>query len=313
MMRRGLAVVFAGVACLVTRSDRAFPAPPDSAAHGVARPASPTTPDPSLGVVYVCPMDPDVRAHEEATCRRCGMALVAGIPDPVEFPLDLQVIPPVPSPGRPAVLEFVVRDPWKNRPVPTFNLVHEKLFHAFVVSEDLRYFQHGHPALVADGLFQYALKLPTSGMYRVLSDFYPAGAMPQLTTSTFIVPGPAPKPAEFRRDDSPRAGVNIHVALETIPGQPTAGNRTQMRFTIDAPRGLQQYLGAWGHMLVASDDLIDMMHEHPFRSDGPQVEFEVSFPRARSYRVWVQFQSDQVVNTVHFDLPVVLADAVSGP
>jgi hypothetical protein len=311
VQKPSVAIVVVSAACLLTRSDRAFPAPPDSAARGIAQPASTTTPDPSLGVVYVCPMDPDVRAHGEGRCRRCGMALVAGIPDPIEFPLDLNVIPPVLTPGQPAVLQFVVHDPWKNRPVPQFNLVHEQLFHAFVVSEDLRFFQHGHPSLVADGVFQYAITPPGPGMYRVLSDFYPAGAMPQLTTGTFFVPGPPPQPAAFRRGDSPQQGTNMHVALETIPGQPTAGNRTQLRFTIDAGKELQPYLGAWGHMLAASDDLIDMMHEHPFRTDGSQVEFEIAFPRSRTYRVWVQFQSDQVVNTVHFDVPVISSEAES--
>ena len=29
------------------------------------------------------------------------------------------------------------------------------------------------------------------------------------------------------------------------------------------------------------------------------------FPRPQTYRVWVQFQRDGVVNTVHFDVPVV--------
>jgi hypothetical protein len=58
-------------------------------------------------------------------------------------------------------------------------------------------------------------------------------------------------------------------------------------------------------MLGVSQDLIDMMHEHPFLSDGgPQMEFEVVFPRAGAYRLWVQFQSDDIVNTVHFDVPV---------
>lgn len=59
-------------------------------------------------------------------------------------------------------------------------------------------------------------------------------------------------------------------------------------------------------MLAASEDLIDMMHEHPYRADGgPEVEFEVAFPRPHTYRIWVQFQRDGVVNTVHFDVPVV--------
>jgi hypothetical protein len=34
------------------------------------------------------------------------------------------------------------------------------------------------------------------------------------------------------------------------------------------------------------------------------VEFEVVFPQSSVYRMWVQFQRDGVVNTVHFDVPV---------
>jgi hypothetical protein len=37
---------------------------------------------------------------------------------------------------------------------------------------------------------------------------------------------------------------------------------------------------------------------------GPRIEFEVVFPRSRAYRLWVQFQKDGIVNTVHFDVPV---------
>jgi hypothetical protein len=58
-------------------------------------------------------------------------------------------------------------------------------------------------------------------------------------------------------------------------------------------------------MLAASNDLIDLMHEHPYRTDeGPLVEFEVTFPRPITYRVWVQFQRKGVVNTVHYDVDV---------
>lgn len=63
-------------------------------------------------------------------------------------------------------------------------------------------------------------------------------------------------------------------------------------------------------MLAASDDLIDMIHTHPFLADGSaQIQFDLNFPRARNYRVWVQLQRKGVVNTVHFDLPVVKAPA----
>jgi hypothetical protein len=78
-----------------------------------------------------------------------------------------------------------------------------------------------------------------------------------------------------------------------------------MRFGVSPGDGLEKYLGAWGHMLAASDDLIDMMHTHPFIADGsPQMQFSVVFPRSRVYRVWVQFQRNGIVNTAHFDVPV---------
>jgi len=78
-----------------------------------------------------------------------------------------------------------------------------------------------------------------------------------------------------------------------------------LRFTLDPADGLEKYLGAWAHMLAASNDLIDMIHQHPFRVDEQQmVEFEIVFPRPQPYRIWVQFQRKGVVNTAHFDVPV---------
>ena len=106
-------------------------------------------------------------------------------------------------------MQFFVHDPWKDRPVSSYNIVHEKLFHAFVVSEDLQFFRHAHPTLAADGLFQLPIVLPRAGMYRVLGDFYPAGATPQLNARTIFVPGDAPAPVQLARDYSPKSGANM--------------------------------------------------------------------------------------------------------
>jgi hypothetical protein len=289
--------------CLLASSDRSVKT--DAAAQQPPELQSLAPPDPAQGAVFVCPMDPDVRSYRAGVCRRCGMTLVAGIPEPVEFHLDTRVIPSAPEPHHPAALQFLVHDPWKERPVGTFNVVHERYFHAFVVSEDLAFFEHGHPTLVADGVFQYPMTFPKSGMYRVLSDFYPIGATPQLATTTVYVPGEPSVPARLTRDYSPKTGTNMRVSLITIPERPVVGNRTQLRFTVDDATGLERYLGAWGHMLAVSGDLIDMMHEHPYFADGgPQEEFHVVFPRPQTYRVWVQFQKNGVVNTVHFDVLV---------
>jgi len=254
--------------------------------------------------VYVCPMDPDVRSNGAGKCRRCGMALVAGIPDPVEFHLDLTTAPSPPQPNRTTTLAFAVHDPWKDRPVHDFVAVHEKLFHAFVVSEDLRFFVHAHPVIHGDGVFTLPVVLPSGGMFRVLGDFYPDGATPQLITETLFVPGAGGGPPALARDYSTKTDRNMSVSLDVLPEQATAGTRTRMTFHVDPADGFEKYLGAWGHMLAASDDLIDMIHLHPIRADGADVQFGVVFPRPHPYRVWVQFQRKGVVNTVHFDVPV---------
>src|SRR5580700_3273175 len=93
-------------------------------------------------LVYQCPMDPDVRSNKEGVCSRCGMKLKAGIPEPVEFPMDLKLTPRAPRPGAKTELEFTVRDPQNDRQIEHFEIVHEKLFHMFVVSRDMKFFVH---------------------------------------------------------------------------------------------------------------------------------------------------------------------------
>ena len=255
--------------------------------------------------VYVCPMDPDVRGHNPGTCPRCGMKLVSGIPEVAEYTMELKVTPGAPKPMQPASLDFTVRDPWKSLPVSKFQFVHERLFHMFVVSQDMEFFLHDHPTLGEDGDFHYKLGFPKPGMYRIVGDFYPDGATPQLIPKTVIVPGKGPAPATLARDYSAKTAANLEVQLVTEPAQPIAGMKTQMHFRLNPADGIEKYLGAWGHMLAASDDLVDLSHEHPFIADGgPRMQFNVVFARPRGYRVWVQFQRKGVVNTAHFDVPV---------
>jgi len=256
--------------------------------------------------VFICPMDPDVRSNQPGSCRRCGMKLREGIPEPVEFHLDLALTPRAVKPNQTEQLKFSVHDPWKDRPVKDFQIVHEKLFHMFVVSQDLQFFVHDHPVFQpADGDFVYNLAFPKPGMYRVLGDFYPDGATPQLIAKTVLVQGTPPAQVPLPRDYSAKQMENMQVEMTTDPPQPIAAQKTQIYFRLSPADGLEKYIGAWAHMLAASDDLIDMIHTHPFIADGgPQIQFSLDFPRARTYRVWVQFQRNGVVNTAHFDIPV---------
>jgi len=256
--------------------------------------------------VWVCPMDPDVRSSLPGVCPRCGMKLTDKVPEATEYHMDLSTSPRTIEPGQPVQLTFAIHDPWKGRPVTSFQVVHEKLFHMFVVSQDLEFFLHNHPVFQPDASFRYDnLTLPKPGMYRVLGDFYPDGATPQLIAKTMFVAGTPPAAVHLSRDYSPKDANNLQVEFRTEPPQAVAGLKTQLHFTIKPADGFEKYLDAWGHMLAASEDLIDLIHTHPFIADGgPNVQFNLTFPRPGNYRVWVQFQRNGVVNTAHFDIPV---------
>jgi hypothetical protein len=252
-------------------------------------------------------MDKDVRAKGPGKCPRCGMPLVVGIPDAAEYPVKLKTVPRRVVPGQDTTLELSIHDPKSDKIVTDLQLIHERKFHLFIVSQDLTHFMHEHPELGSDGIFRYKTKFPKPGMYRILSDFYPNGGTPQMIAESLIVPGPGMKleAPKLEADLRPQKGENIQVSLEMEPKQPIAGLKTLMFFKITPHEGLQQYLAAWGHMMASSWDSVDMIHNHPFIADGgPQVQFNMIFPRPGVYRVWVQFQRQGVVNTVAFNVPV---------
>jgi hypothetical protein len=258
-------------------------------------------------LVYQCPMDPNVRQNTPGKCPICGMELRSGIPEPVEFPMDFSVSPLPVKLGAKETLTFAIRDPENGKLVEHFQTVHERLFHLFVVGTDLTFFIHDHPVYGEDHKFRYEVKFPNPGMYRVLGDFYPDGATPQLNAKTVLVPGPGAtmKQPVLTKDYSTKQMTNMKVTLTTEPPQPIAGMETRMFLHLEDTDGMELYLGAWAHMLAASDDVIDLMHSHPFQADGgPEMQFRVYFPRPHGYRIWFQFQKKGVVNTAYFDVPV---------
>lgn len=256
---------------------------------------------------FVCPMDRDVRSKSPGTCPRCGMKLVAGLPMPLEYPMDFRAHPPSLPAGREVTLEFRVLDPKTGRPITRFEIIHEKLFHLFLVSQDLEYFSHEHPVLGPDGWFRLKTRLPKPGVYRLLADFDPTGGTPQLAARTFSTAGWSAPLAGSIANPPPnlatQRGTNLSVSLTLDPEIPIAGKKTMLFFQVAPAEGLQQFIGAWAHLLAVSNDLIDTIHSHPFLADGgPRMQFNLFFPRAVPYRIWLQLQRDGVVNTVSFTL-----------
>ncbi len=267
------------------------------------------TSDGAAVVEFTCPMDRDVRSKTPGKCPKCGMKLEAGIPELVAYLLRLNIDPPQAPAGRPLHLTFRVSDPKTGAAVRDFQIVHERYFHLFTVSSDLEFFAHEHPELGRDGTFRHILTLPKPAHYKLLADFYPTGGTPQLIPKLITTAGYKKGLSEScthpAADLTPKQSANLEVSLTMEPPQPIAGKKTLLFFNLTPSDGLELYLGAWAHMLMASDDLLDADHTHPsIANGGPEVQFDVFFPREAMYRVWVQFQRLGQVNTVAFTIPV---------
>ncbi|MCX6621070.1 MAG: hypothetical protein NTY38_08310 [Acidobacteria bacterium] len=255
--------------------------------------------------LFICPMDTDVRSKLPGKCPKCGMALELGLKEPVEYRVAVEAAPRNFRAGAPVELRFRILEPVGGRAVRRFREVHEKLFHLFLLSEDLEFFLHEHPVLGGDGLFRLRTRLPKGGAYRLLCDFYPEAGTPQLIPKTLLVAGDRCGRAKLSRDMEPKKATNLEISLVADPAVPVAGKNTRLVFRLSPSEGLQPYLGAWGHLLAASEDSIDLIHTHPFLAGGgPEVQFDVIFPRAVPYRIWGQFQRAGEVNTAAFTLPV---------
>ena len=193
-------------------------------------------------------------------------------------------------------LRLHVTHPKTNKRIESFEETHEKLLHLFLISEDHRYFAHEHPTPEPNGYFRFHTKFPLPGFYRILTDFYPAGGTPQLLTAPLYVQGP---PQDIHQPETP----NLRVKLRTDPEKPIAGLKTMLFFELSPFEGVTPWLGAWGHLLSASADLLDLVHAHPaWEPYQNQVQFNLIFPRPGQYTLWAQFQRDAIVNTAKFQI-----------
>lgn len=283
---------------------------------------------------FFCPMHPEVTAADGGRCRKCGMALVAGDPyDTREYDVEFSTAPRAVKAGVPITIVLTVRHPGSGVSIRNFEVVHEKRYHLFVVSRDMEVFEHIHPEQQPDGRWAIEMTLPKPGYYQLLSDFLPTGGSPQFIGRTLVTTGFAgdlqSQAAQLEPDtvSSKTVGsITAHVQLE--PSILVAGQYGHLAFTLtDAATGtpvtdLQPYLGAFGHMLILSEDMRDYVHSHPFESPdsdiakgfgGPDVTFEGYLPRAGRYRAWSQFLRKGVVITVPFTFNVsTVEEAVRG-
>jgi len=280
---------------------------------------------------FGCPMHPELRAQVPGNCPRCGMALVRmgplGTPP---YRVALQTMPSDVRSGENVSLRFTITDPKTGKPVTDLTIVHDMPFHLFIVSEDLAYYDHIHPAVGADGAFVVDTSFPSPATYNLFCDFLPAGGLPQVVhlklTTTDVAPGLKPTPVRLTPDSSLTKTVDgIRFELTMEPPRAAAGKATAFIYhLVDVPSGLpvtnlEPYLGAWGHTLILSEDAERYLHCHPTQllppgvdraglSGGPEVAFNATLRQPGRHRLWSQFKRGGKVTTVSFTIDVASVD-----
>lgn len=214
-----------------------------------------------------------------------------------------------------SLLLSLTQEPGGN-PLGPVEVVHEKPFHVFIASSDLRHFAHVHPdvdpSLAAFGPLGVKYTPSQAGSHQVWVDFTPKGGFNHVVGMPFQVAGEAPaSPPPLVKDDLslPKLVDGYQVFLAKEP--------TGFIFTLRHPKGiptLQPYLGADGHAIAVREGSLDLVHAHPTgKAEAGQLTFQAAFPGAGLYKIWGEFMPDGQFIRVPFVVEVNQAEAALAP
>ena len=177
--------------------------------------------------------------------------------------------------GRAAPYVFRIVGP-DGKTVRDFDVEHERRLHLIVAGRFADApFLHLHPNLRPDGGWTVPLKLPVNGSYRVFADFTTGGE--RRTLAIDVAADGGPTPASVAWWDS------IYIVRMREEGD-------RLAFDVRGDTGpveTQPYLGAGGHLVVLREGDLAYIHAH---ADEDELAFEVPFPTAGRYKLYLQFK-----------------------
>ncbi len=209
--------------------------------------------------------------------------------------------------GTPAPFAFTITGP-DGRAVTDFTPTHDKELHLIVVRRDTTGFQHVHPARDPAGRWTVPLTLGSAGAYKIFADFAPEDRTDALTLAADIAAAgtyePQPLPTVSRT-------ATVEDYTVTLDGDLVAGEESKL--TLSVSKGgspvtdLQPYLAAYGHLVALRAGDLAYLHVHPDgepgdgrTAAGPGITFFTDVPTAGDYRLYLDFQHDDVVRTAAF-------------
>ena len=215
---------------------------------------------------------------------------------------------------------------------------HGKLMHLFLIEkEEMKAMAHLHPVQVPPGVFEAAVPQLPGGTYSLYAEVTHESGLARTLIATVDLPGSGaaatPEDAEDSWWPNGESAMNIR---QLNAGPFTAREEVLLRFDAlgndGKPAPLEPYMGMWSHAAVRASDGTVFTHLHPSgtismtaqelfarREKGedlrkpidvmcgrPERElvFPYSFPKAGTYRMWVQVKANGSIVTAAFDLQV---------
>lgn len=228
--------------------------------------------------------------------------------------------------GKPVMVHFAIKDQ-NSRVLKDFDTVHEKKLHMIVVRKDRSNFQHVHPTFdQASGMFMIEpFTFPADGEYRVFADFTASNSQKdengvKLPATPFqdVLVGDVSKyvPSALGSDRLTSSVNGFDTNVFSMEGDsPSNGYEAGITHNLiisiskngEPYKNLQTYLGALGHMVVLGPKL-EYIHAHATSVDVNNqiggVTFAVNFPDPGQYKLYLQTQADNQVNTTDYTLSV---------
>lgn len=238
--------------------------------------------------------------------------------------------------------DFSVKDK-SGKAFDNLKIVHEKLIHLLVVSDDLAFFDHVHPEKQNDGSFRLNYKFPTGGVYKLYADFTPEDSQQIINVFDVTVGGKMREKMPLTADKDFKKTVDGLTFTMKTDDELKAAKGIALNFYVTDKDGkavtdLEPYLGAMAHFVAISEDASKFLHvhaedgrmtetkgpgghgdkhggmdmdaEHDVKgAEKPTVVAHTEFPTGGIYKLWGQFQRNGKVITVPFIIEIAAADA----
>lgn len=255
------------------------------------------------------------------------------------------VLTDTPAPGAPFTFSLILSDA-EGRPVTADDLatVHDHKLHVLIVDEALEDYQHLHPEIGPDGLYQVTFTPKFARTYRVWADYTLAESGDHDHGDGDHSHGDDDHHSHGDDDHHATGGEGITVSEALIVGEDagaafsgeevltaTAGGLTYRltsdgalttgseRLTISvtdatgAPyTALEPIMGAYAHLVGFNVGATQMAHAHPDGAHphgansrgGPELQFDVTFDEPGPHRLFLQTVTDGSEQIVVFTVSV---------